>query len=67
METIKTIKSPAYALKLGTGKFVGTDWQCKYCGMWAETPGGIFGGEPSPLKGDGCPGSYDGRHKWIRK
>ena len=64
MKSMRMIKTPAYAVKLGTGQFVGTDYQCKYCGQW--TTCGFFQ-YPNPYSGGGCPNHSDGRHCWEAK
>ena len=65
MESTKEMKNikPAYAVRLGTGVFVGTDWQCIKCGLiiaaWDSVPAGLAGGK--------CPSTPTGNHIWKKR
>jgi hypothetical protein len=62
MKLAKNVKNlrPAYAVKLGEGKFVGISWQCSFCGATANSTG-----KPQPSWGSRC-SSSSGKHMWVQ-
>lgn len=69
MKSMKTIKTPAYAVKLGTGMFAANlptsnDWVCKYC---MEHPHSGSSGAKGFIPASGrCNKSPTGYHVWER-
>ena len=62
MKLAKNVKNlrPAYAVKLGEGKFVGIRWQCSFCGATDYT----IRMPPYPSSGPRC-SSASGKHMWV--
>lgn len=56
------VKIPAYAVKLGSGCFVGAIWMCIKCGKQTSVTNNM----PSPTYGGRCPDTASGNHVWQR-
>lgn len=64
MKLAKNLKNlrPAYAVKLGEGKFVGTLFMCNKCGKQYTTTLSF----PGPGAGGKCPDTSSGQHVWVK-
>lgn len=62
MKLAKNLKNlrPAYAVKLGEGKFVASGFQCSFCGAYVNSSS-----KPYPGAGGRC-SSASGKHMWVQ-
>ena len=64
MESTKEMKNikPAYAVRLGTGVFMGVLWMCAKCGYQRRD----YTDMPGPGVGGKCPDTASGNHVWVK-